>query len=151
MKALTVRQPWATLIMANAKRIETRTRDTRHRGPLAIHAGTALPCRLGEIVQYGPHWWIERDHSGLLLRSDRPGWWPYRLPLGALLGSVLLFQTRATDSLEYKPPADEILLGDHSPGRFGWYLESPQRIKPRSMPGRLGLWDVPDDVLARAA
>lgn len=41
MKALTVRQPWASLIAAGVKTIETRSWSTRYRGPLAIHAGMA--------------------------------------------------------------------------------------------------------------
>lgn len=39
MKALTLHQPWATLVAFEAKRIETRSWDTNYRGPLAIHAG----------------------------------------------------------------------------------------------------------------
>lgn len=39
MKALTIRQPWASLIAAGVKTIETRSWSTRYRGPLAIHAG----------------------------------------------------------------------------------------------------------------
>lgn len=38
MKALTLWQPWATLIAIGAKTIETRSWSTNHRGPLAIHA-----------------------------------------------------------------------------------------------------------------
>ncbi len=38
MKALTVMQPWATLVALGAKRIETRSWSTSYRGPLAIHA-----------------------------------------------------------------------------------------------------------------
>jgi hypothetical protein len=39
MKALTIRQPWASLIALGVKHIETRSWSTRYRGPLAIHAG----------------------------------------------------------------------------------------------------------------
>jgi ASCH domain-containing protein len=39
MKALTVRQPWAELIVSGCKDVENRSRRTFHRGPLAIHAG----------------------------------------------------------------------------------------------------------------
>ena len=38
MKALSLRQPWASLIADGRKTIETRTWRTRYRGPLAIHA-----------------------------------------------------------------------------------------------------------------
>ncbi len=38
MKALSLRQPWASMIADGRKTIETRTWRTRYRGPLAIHA-----------------------------------------------------------------------------------------------------------------
>ena len=38
MKALTLTQPWATLIAVGAKRIETRSWGTSYRGRIAIHA-----------------------------------------------------------------------------------------------------------------
>ena len=40
MKALSLRQPWASLIADGRKTIETRTWRTYYRGPLAIHAST---------------------------------------------------------------------------------------------------------------
>ena len=43
MRALSLRQPWASLIADGRKTIETRTWRTRYRGPLAIHA-SAHPC-----------------------------------------------------------------------------------------------------------
>lgn len=43
MKTLTIRQPWASLIAAGVKTIETRSWSTRYRGPLAIHAAEATP------------------------------------------------------------------------------------------------------------
>ena len=65
MKCLSVRQPWASLIIHDMKRVEFRTWATPHRGPLLIHAGKARPdadgCR---------EW--QADPDGL--------------PLGALLG-----------------------------------------------------------------
>jgi hypothetical protein len=39
MKALSVRQPWASLIAAGVKTIEVRSWSTKHRGPLLICAG----------------------------------------------------------------------------------------------------------------
>jgi hypothetical protein len=43
MKALSLIQPWASLIVLGEKRIETRSWPTRHRGHLAIHANKNLP------------------------------------------------------------------------------------------------------------
>lgn len=39
MKALTISQPWASLIASGEKFIENRTWSTDYRGQLAIHAG----------------------------------------------------------------------------------------------------------------
>lgn len=38
MRALTLHQPWASLIAIGEKTIETRSWSTQYRGPLAIHA-----------------------------------------------------------------------------------------------------------------
>lgn len=43
MKALTLWQPWASLVALGHKRIETRCWETKYRGTLAIHAAAALP------------------------------------------------------------------------------------------------------------
>ncbi len=39
MKCLSIRQPWALLVCVGAKMIENRSRNTLHRGEIAIHAG----------------------------------------------------------------------------------------------------------------
>ena len=43
IRALSLRQPWASLVADGRKTIETRTWRTRYRGTLAIHA-SARPC-----------------------------------------------------------------------------------------------------------
>lgn len=40
MKALSLRQPWASLVALGVKTVETRSWSTSYRGPLAIHAAT---------------------------------------------------------------------------------------------------------------
>lgn len=47
MKALTVTEPWATLIAIGAKRIETRSWPTEYRGPVAIHSRARGPIPEG--------------------------------------------------------------------------------------------------------
>ena len=53
MKALTIWQPWASLIAGGAKQYETRSWATQYRGPIAIHAAARytrkwdLPVDLG--------------------------------------------------------------------------------------------------------
>lgn len=69
MKILTVRQPWASLIVAGLKDVENRSWKPKYRGRIGIHA--AMGFDQGAI-----------DAHGHLLDDD--------FPLGALLGSVML-------------------------------------------------------------
>lgn len=62
MKALSIRQPWAWLILHAGKDIENRTWRTAYRGPVLIHAAQTMTradymlCRafLLEIDRQGP-------------------------------------------------------------------------------------------------
>lgn len=42
MKCLSIRQPWAHLIIHGGKDIENRTWKTKHRGPFLIHAAQII-------------------------------------------------------------------------------------------------------------
>jgi len=42
MKALTVKEPWATLIIEGYKKYEFRSWKTNYRGKILIHAGMSL-------------------------------------------------------------------------------------------------------------
>jgi ASCH domain len=50
-KAITIKQPWASLIMAGLKDVENRTWKTNFRGTLAIHAGSGIAR--DAMTQYG--------------------------------------------------------------------------------------------------
>lgn len=136
MKALTLTQPWATLVALGAKRIETRSWYTPYRGPLAIHAAKGLGPVGGE-----------RGLQALCVTS------PFReallgkqpLPCGAIVAvcrliSCCLTQTLHEDLVRIAP--HELEFGDYTPGRFAWVLSDivalPDPIPAR---GALGLWD----------
>jgi hypothetical protein len=51
LKALTVRQPWASLIVAGIKDVENRPRRIGYRGRLAIHAGLQVDAEA--LATYG--------------------------------------------------------------------------------------------------
>jgi hypothetical protein len=42
MKIISIRQPWASLIVSGVKDVENRTWSTRYRGPVLIHASRAI-------------------------------------------------------------------------------------------------------------
>jgi len=45
MKAITIHQPYASLIACGAKIYETCSRRTNYRGRIAIHAGLQYPAK----------------------------------------------------------------------------------------------------------
>ncbi len=65
MKALTIRQPWASLIAHGVKTIETRSWKTSYRGPIAIHAGAKRPAPGDQLGPWMVDWGLHPDHSGI--------------------------------------------------------------------------------------
>ena len=49
MYAITIQQPWASLIALGIKTTEYRSWSTRHRGPIAIHAAASRPHDYDEL------------------------------------------------------------------------------------------------------
>lgn len=84
VKALTIRQPWASLVALGVKTIETRPWSTKYRGLLAIHAAVRAP----DVIRLG-YWWCEPTwgaEAGLLNEAGQP----HRLPLGAVVATSSL-------------------------------------------------------------
>ena len=128
MKALSLIQPWASLVTLGAKRIETRSWQTRYRGPLAIHASKGFPSDCRKLVGQAPFY----ECLGARTATE--------LPLGAVLGVVWLTECLPTDQLE--PGEPEKFFGDFTPGRFGWFFEQTiLTFNPRPVSGARGLWD----------
>lgn len=179
MKALTVRQPWAQLIALGVKSIETRSWSTGFRGPLAVHAGRALPPKgdlhIGDytVMWNGDDTWGMARHRPTYDQST----WVRRLPLGAVVAvadlvdvvpMVEMFDTDAPSVIGpagdhwWHFPADErhpdyggriiddqVPYGDFTPGRYAWLLDNVHPIDPVPAKGRQGLW-TPDAALAEA-
>ena len=131
MKALSLTQPWATLVALGHKRIETRSWSTRFIGPIAIHAAKGFPsaCRL----------FAEEERA--------IGRVPAQLPLGAVVAVVTVISCRFTVDVAPQLTPLERRLGDYSPGRYAWFLSDIQALRePVPCKGALGLWNVPADV-----
>ncbi len=121
MKALSVRQPWASLIVAGIKPVENRTWATRYRGPLLIHAAQGY------------------DHAGQAALEDHDlyaGYYhhysPERVPRGAIIGQADLTDCVQGHSSSWAEP-----------GAWHWVLANPMAFdEPTPYKGRLGLFDV---------
>lgn len=134
MKALSLTQPWATLVAIGAKRYETRSWNTNHRGPIAIHAAKGFPKDCQQLCEYDPF--------DKYIASSR------ELPLGAIIAVADLVTVHRTEwVLSQIRGTDEEKFGDYSAGRFAWFLNNVRKL-PAPIPckGALGLWEVPISV-----
>ncbi len=121
MRAITVRQPWAGLIVDGYKDIENRRHRTLIRERIAIHAG------LG---------W---DDPGPIYHFRMP-WTAHQRLSGCIIGTV-----RIVDSVEDARSKWAL------PGWHHWVLQDPMPLKqPIPYKGNLGFFHVPDELVPKS-
>lgn len=168
MKAITIWQPWASLVALGVKKYETRSWPTKYRGPIAIHAGM-------KPIQ---HTWSDMymtDEARRIICEELKlpeifdG--PQTFPTGCILATAELINVwhivyhpgpdidkakyidvgaesltcdkHAPDFGDYFVPTEkEFALGDWTPGRYAWELANV-KILPKPIPakGKQGLWN----------
>lgn len=123
--ALSVRQPWAELIIAGRKSIEVRNWWTDYRGLLWIHAARKADVEL-------------EQKFGLV-----------HLFKGGFIGRVTLTAIVRFDSERWNRWREKHLSGGSMPcGAYGWVLKEPLRLKePVPAEGALRLFRPNDDVV----
>jgi len=149
MKALTLTQPWATLVAIGAKRIETRSWGTSYRGPLAIHAAKGFPRDAREFTNDPVCYEAVRRHFLPGGQYAAKGY-----PLGAVLATCRLVAVKlivdstealgpCADAARMMPPDEpEQSFGNYAPGRYAWILEDVRQLpEPILAKGALGLWE----------
>lgn len=156
MKALTLHQPWATLIAIGAKTIETRSWSTKHRGPLAIHAAkTEAPSRtfavqVASTPALSQEQWNEMPFGAVVatcelvdvVPTESIKWCEGNLPFGLLPcdkpGEWML---RPSEGFGVYAREAQRQYGDYTPGRFAWLLDEIRPLDPpRPATGHQGLW-----------
>src|SRR5690242_7565318 len=104
MKALTLRQPWATLVALEAKRTETRSWRTPYRGSLAIHAAKTMTKAASSLCWEEP--FRTALEAGGYRAEDGPTINPFGLPLGAMIAIAVLIDIQPI-TLENRPAEPE--------------------------------------------
>lgn len=139
MKALTIIQPWASLIVDGLKTWEMRGWWTSYRGPLAIHAGRGkLTHHEMRGNEEALRTWVAgtigekgRMAAAYFLRTD--------LPKGRIIGMADLADCININKLA----RSEILkngLSDPDDG-FAWVLKNVRSFDGPEINGALGLWE----------
>lgn len=121
MKALSIRQPWAWLLIHGPKDIENRDWLTRYRGPVAIHAAKGMTreewLNCVEFVM---------NFDRKLADSIPP---PDNLVRGAVIGLMDLRDCTTNSSSPWFQ------------GKYGFLLRDPEPRDPIYVKGALGLWE----------
>lgn len=120
MKALSVKQPWAWLIVNGYKDVENRSRRTHHRGPLLIHAGLDKSEFNDGMAAY-----IKRKYGVDI---------PDTLEFGGVLGVVDVIDCSDVHTSPWFVKCK---------GNFAWVLGNRRRLAFRACKGALGLF-IPD-------
>ena len=165
MRALSLTEPWASLVVTGEKKVETRSWKTAHRGLIAIHAAKGFPAYAKEVI--GVSFFKILEKHGIFSPKD--------FTFGAIVGVAEIVACLTTDgapffnmssvnvetingvttksessSVFYKKPlpgTPENMFGDYSANRFMWFLENAKRLKtPIPCKGALSLWQVPAEI-----
>jgi len=126
---ISIRQPYAWLIVQGIKPVENRTWATKFRGRILIHAGVAYPK--GEYADDRETWerfTIEGRTLAYPKREDM---------IGGIVGEAVV-----TDCVTDHPSSFFF-------GPYGFVMEQPKAY-PKLIPyrGQLGIFGVPESVLA---
>lgn len=132
MKALSLLQPWATLVVIGVKTIETRSWGTKYRGPILIHAS--------------------QGKAGSIFASEPP-FKKYihefkKLPFGSIIGQATITNVIRVEDLGMnvelinRLTMEEKAFGDYSEGRYAWILEDAVQFdNPIPARGTLSIWE----------
>ncbi|HIH31860.1 TPA: ASCH domain-containing protein [Candidatus Woesearchaeota archaeon] len=117
MKALSLKQPFAELVVSGKKKIELRKWNTKFRGEFLIHA-SKIPDKKS-MEKFGFK----------------------ELPLGCIVGKARLVDVKhyANDAKRAKDKSLHLADGDW--GDYGFILKDARKIKTIPIKGKLGFWD----------
>jgi hypothetical protein len=132
VKALTVKEPWAAAIVQWGKDVENRSRPTKYRGQLYIHAGKAWDKDAPEPIF---------KITGLLPVAS--------LGHGMVIGTVDLIDCHHADDCwtgyEDKRGDTHVEMCSEwaMPGHWHWELANPRPLAcPFPETGKLGIWNL---------
>jgi len=140
VKALTISQPFASLIASGEKFVENRTWSTNYRGPLANHAGKGTQyLTRAELASYP---------NGCLISVAN-------LVACVSLEEIIERDSSSRDRKKLIPGTmlnwSEVRRHKHTEGPWCWILgDIRPLIRAIPMRGAQGLWEIPDSLVEGA-
>ena len=120
MKVLTIKEPWATLIVEQYKKYEFRSQKTKYRGKILIHAGLNI------------------ENKDVLKKYD------LNYSKGQIIGETELVDCILVDEKFNKElkKINPIIYSNNHVGKYAWKLKNIKKYKNKiSVKGKLGLWN----------
>jgi ASC-1-like (ASCH) protein len=116
MKALSIKQAFAELIVSGKKQIELRTWNTNFRGKFFIHSSLKADKKAMEKFAFD------------------------NLPCGKIIGTCELIDVKKYESeKDFLEDKNKHLSNSFS--KYGFVLKNPKRIKEINVKGKLGFWN----------
>ena len=125
MKALTIKEPWASLIVQGFKKYEFRSWKTNYRGKVLIHAGLSKE----NIEKY-------KDYN-------------LDISSGEIIGEAYITDCILVDEKLDKKlrKIDEKVYGNNHVGLYAFKLENVKKYNKKiKAKGKLGLWNYNDKI-----
>lgn len=143
MKALSLWQPWASLL-GRFKANETRHWGTNYRGPVAIHAAKRVDDDDAETCTLDP--WF-RAAMAAFGWSD-PDYGYRQMARGCIVAVGTLVKVALNDGRGESE--QELAFGNYGPSRLAWTFQDVGRlVSPIALRGRQGLWELdPETAMA---
>lgn len=117
MKALSLKQPFAELVVSGRKKIELRKWNTKFRGEFYVHA-SKIPD------------WESMKKFGFK-----------QLPTGCIVGKATLIDVKHYANDAERKKDSSLHLADGDWGHYGFVLKDAKRIKPIPAKGKLNFWE----------
>lgn len=131
MKALSLIQPWAWVVVHGGKRIENRVWNTEYRGPFLIHAS----AQTSRSYYAGVLQWCQ-SRLGVNAAFLPPY---HQLQLGGIIGKA--------EIVGVLPPEEFPTATWHMPNQYGFVLQHVKPLPFQPCKGHQRWWTFPDHLL----
>lgn len=149
MMALTLLQPWASLVAIGAKRYETRGWWTSYRGPLVITASKGFPMDCKRLAYKNEPFSSVLHAGGYTNVNSLIAVCGHALCVVDLMDCIRT-QGYAPRFASHPPAEHEEAFGNYTTGRVAWITTNLRRLtSPIPVTGARGVWPLLPDTQAR--
>lgn len=117
MKVLSLKQPYAELVVSGKKKIELRKWNTKFRGEFLVHASKSPDKEAMKRFGFS------------------------ELPCGFIVGKAKLVDVKKYSTKEEHAKDKNLHLASTDWGDYGFVLEDAQRVESIKANGKLNFWD----------